>query len=169
MDFVLQKDVFTRVRTGRGVPYAMSGLVRYTLIFLGLLVGLSAAGIELSKLTVIVGGLGVGIGFGLQNVVNNFVSGLILLFERPIQVGDSVQLPDTWGKIKRIGIRVSVIHTFDGAEVIVPNGMLISDKVTNWTLSDRRRRIEVDVGVDYGTPAQRVIDLLVGVARPIRR
>jgi potassium efflux system protein len=147
------------------VPYAMSGLVRYTLIFLGLLVGLSAAGVELSKLTVIVGGLGVGIGFGLQNVVNNFVSGLILLFERPIQVGDSVQLPDVWGSVKRIGIRASVIRTFDGAEVIVPNGMLISEKVTNWTLSDKRRRIEVDVGVVYGTPAQRVIDLLLGVAK----
>jgi potassium efflux system protein len=165
VDFVLQEDVFTRVRTGRGVPYAISGLVRYTLIFLGLLVALSAAGVELSKLTVIVGGLGVGIGFGLQNVVNNFVSGLILLFERPIQVGDSVQLPDAWGKIKRIGIRTSVIRSFDGADVIVPNGMLISDKVTNWTLSDQRRRIEVDVGVNYGTPAQRVIDLLVGVAK----
>jgi len=165
VDFVLQEDVFTRVRTGRGVPYAISGLVRYTLIFIGLLVGLSAAGVELSKLTVIVGGLGVGIGFGLQNVVNNFVSGLILLFERPIQVGDSVQLPDVWGKVKRIGIRTSVIRSFDGAEVIVPNGMLISDKVTNWTLSDERRRIELDVGVDYGTPAQRVIDLLIGVAK----
>jgi small-conductance mechanosensitive channel len=147
------------------VPYAIAGLVRYTLIFIGFLVGLAAAGFELSKLTVIVGGLGVGIGFGLQNVVNNFVSGLILLFERPIQVGDSVELPDVWGDMKRIGIRASVIRTFDGAEVIVPNGMLISDKVTNWTLSDRRRRVEVNVGVRYGTPAQRVIDLLVGVAK----
>jgi small-conductance mechanosensitive channel len=165
VDFVLQEDVFTRVQTGRGVPYAISGLVRYTLIFLGLLIGLSAAGVELSKLTVIVGGLGVGIGFGLQNVVGNFVAGLILLFERPIQMGDTVQLPDVWGAIKHIGIRASVIRTFDGAEVIVPNGLLISDKVTNWTLSDKRRRIGVDVGVDYGTPAQRVIDLLVGVAK----
>jgi small-conductance mechanosensitive channel len=165
VNFFLQEDVFTRVHTGRGVPYAISGLVRYTLIFLGLLAGLAAAGVELTKLTVIAGGLGVGIGFGLQNTVNNFLSGLILLFERPIQMGDSVQLPDVWGEIKRIGIRASVIHTFDGAEVIVPNGMLISDKVTNWTLSDRRRRVEVDVGVEYGTPAQRVIDLLVGVAK----
>jgi small-conductance mechanosensitive channel len=163
--FVLQEDVFPRVHTGRGVPYAIAGLVRYTLIFIGFLVGLAAAGFELSKLTVIVGGLGVGIGFGLQNVVNNFVSGLILLFERPIQVGDSVELPDVWGDMKRIGIRASVIRTFDGAEVIVPNGMLISDKVTNWTLSDRRRRVEVNVGVRYGTPAQRVIDLLVAVAK----
>jgi potassium efflux system protein len=165
VDFVLREDVFTRVRTGRGVPYAISGLVRYTLIFLGFLAGLAAAGFELSKLTVIVGGLGVGIGFGLQSVVNNFVSGLILLFERPIQVGDAVQLPDVWGNVKHIGIRASVVRTFDGAEVIVPNGMLISDKVTNWTLSDNRRRIEVDMGVEYGTPARRVIELLVAVAK----
>lgn len=165
VDFVLREDVFTRVRTGRGVPYAISGLVRYTLIFLGFLVGLVAAGIDFTKLSIIAAGLGVGIGFGLQNVVNNFVSGLILLFERPIQVGDTIQLPDAWGDVKRIGIRASVIRTFDGAEIIVPNGMLISDKVTNWTLSDRRRRIDVDVGVEYGTPAQRVIDLLAEVAK----
>jgi potassium efflux system protein len=109
--------------------------------------------------------LGVGIGFGLQNVVNNFVSGLILLFERPIDVGDTIEFSDTSGTMKHIGIRASVIRTFDGAEVIVPNGMLISESVTNWTLSDRRRRIDLAVGVEYGTPAQRVIDLLVGVAK----
>lgn len=165
VDFVLREDVFTRVQAGRGVPYAISGLVRYTLIFLGFLVGLSAAGVELSKLTVIIGGLGVGVGFGLQNVVNNFVSGLILLFERPIQVGDTVQLPDVWGSMKRIGIRASVIRTFEGADVIVPNGMLVSDKVTNWTYADTSRRLEVDVGVNYGTPARRVIELLVAVAK----
>ena len=162
---ILQEDVFTRVRTARGVPYAISNLARYSVIFLGFLVGLSAAGVEITKLAIVAGGLGVGIGFGLQNVVNNFVSGLILLFERPIDVGDTIEFSDTSGTMKRIGIRASVIRTFDGAEVIVPNGMLISDKVTNWTLSDRRRRIDLDVGVEYGTPAQRVIDLLVGVAK----
>ena len=162
---ILQEDVFSRVRTARGVPYAISSLARYCVIFLGFLVGLSAAGVEVTKLAVVAGGLGVGIGFGLQNVVNNFVSGLIMLFERPIDVGDTIELSGTSGTMKRIGIRASVIHTFDGAEVIVPNGMLISDKVVNWTLSDRRRRIDLDVGVEYGTPAQRVIDLLVGVAK----
>ena len=162
---LLQEDVFSRVRTSRGVPYAVSNLARYSVICLGFLVGLSAAGVEVTKLAVVAGGLGVGIGFGLQNVVNNFVSGLILLFERPIDVGDTIELSDTSGTMKRIGIRASVIRTFDGAEVIVPNGMLISDKVTNWTLSDRRRRVDLDVGVEYGTPAQRVIDLLVAVAK----
>ena len=164
VDFILKEDVFTRVQAGRGVPYAIAGLVRYALIFVGFLVALSAAGVEVSQLTVVAGGLGVGIGFGLQGVVSNFVSGLILLFERPIQVGDTIQLPDVWGSVKRIGIRASVIRTFDGADVVVPNGMLVSEKVTNWTLSDNRRRVEVNVGVQYGTPAQRVIDLLVAVA-----
>jgi small-conductance mechanosensitive channel len=165
INFVLQEDVFTRVRTGRGVPQAISGVVRYTLILLGFFVALAAAGIELGKLSIIAGGLGVGIGFGLQNVVNNFVSGLILLFERPIGVGDIVEMPDIWGEVKRIGIRASVIRKFDGAEVIVPNSMLISEKVTNWTLSDKQRRMEFDVGIEYGTPAQSVIDLLLGVAK----
>ncbi len=166
VNFVLEEDVFPRMRMPRGVPYAISSLVRYTLILFGFLVALAAAGIELGKLTVVAGGLGVGIGFGLQNVVNNFVSGLILLFERPVQVGDVVQLmsQNLWGEIKRIGIRASVIHTFDGAEVIVPNGQLISEAVTNWTLSDRHRRVEMNVGVEYGTDAQRVIDLLLEVA-----
>jgi small-conductance mechanosensitive channel len=140
--------------------------MRYTLIFAGFLIAMAAAGIQFSNLTVIVGGLGVGIGFGLQSAVNNFVSGLILLFERPLNVGDVVQLQNQglWGEIRRIGIRASVIYTWEGAEVIVPNGQLVSDSVTNWTLSDRRRRVEVDVGVEYGTDAQRVIDLLVEVA-----
>ena len=166
VNFVLEADVFSRMPMPRGVPYAITSLVRYTLIFLGFLVALAAAGIELGKLTVVAGGLGVGIGFGLQNVVNNFVSGLILLFERPVQVGDAVQLvnQNLWGEIRRIGIRASVIHTFDGAEVIVPNGQLISEAVTNWTLSDRHRRVDVNVGVEYGTDAQRVIDLLLEVA-----
>jgi small-conductance mechanosensitive channel len=127
---------------------------------------LAAAGIEFTRLTVVAGGLGVGIGFGLQNVVNNFVSGLILLFERPLQVGDAVELhsENLLGEIRRIGIRASVLRTFDGAEVVVPNGRLVADLVRNWTLSDRRRRVELTVGVEYGTDAQRVIDLLLDVA-----
>ena len=165
VNFVLEEDVFSRAGTARGPSYAISSLVRYTLIFLGFLVALAAAGIQLSNLTVIAGGLGIGIGFGLQNFVNNFVSGLILLFERPLHIGDAVQLPEVWGKISSIGIRSSTIRSWDGAEVIVPNGKLVSDVVTNWTKSDRRRRVDVEVGVEYGTPARRVIDLLLAVGR----
>jgi len=166
VDFVLNEDVYPRVHLPRGVPYAVSSLVRYALIFVGFMIALAAAGIELTKLTVVAGGLGVGIGFGLQTVVNNFVSGLILLFERPLQVGDAVELhsENLRGEIRRIGIRASVLRTFDGAEVIVPNGRLIAESVTNWTLSDRRRRLELNIGVEYGTDAQRVIDLLLEIA-----
>ena len=169
VNFVLHEDVFSRVRTGRGVPQAIAGLVRYSLVIIGFFVALAAAGIELTKLSIIAGGLGVGIGFGLQNVVNNFVSGLILLFERPIGVGDIIELPEIWGEMKKIGIRASVIRKFDGSEVIVPNSMLVSDKVVNWTLTDRVRRLELDIGVEYGTPAQQVIDLLVKAAKSNHR
>jgi small-conductance mechanosensitive channel len=162
---LLEEDVFARVSLGRGVALALSSLVHYAILLVGFLVGLGALGIDLTRITILAGALGVGVGFGLQNVVNNFVSGLILLFERPIQVGDSVQLGTLTGEVKRIGIRSSTVRTFEGAEVIVPNASLVSDQVTNWTLSDRMRRIDLDIGIAYGTDPQRVIDLLNEVAR----
>ncbi len=162
LTFVLQEDVFPRVRLARGVPYALSSLARYSVLFFGFMLALAAGGFSLDRVAFLAGGLGVGIGFGLQNVVNNFVSGLILLFERPVQVGDSVQLADQslFGTIRRIGIRASVIRTWDGAEVIVPNGDLVSSVVTNWTLSDRERRLTVLVGVAYGSDPDRVLEIL---------
>jgi small-conductance mechanosensitive channel len=124
-----------------------------------------ASGFEMSRFSFLVGALGVGVGFGLQNVVNNFVSGLILLFERPIQVGDVVEVGAVAGQVTRIGVRSSTVRTFPGAEVIVPNATLISAEVTNWTLSDRRRRIDLAVGVAYEAPPQLVIDLLLASVR----
>lgn len=162
--FVLEADVYPRLRLQRGLPYAISTLTRYVLIILGFFLAISALGIDLSKVTILAGALGVGIGFGLQNIVNNFVSGLILLFERPIQVGDSVQIQNLTGEVRRIGLRSSTLRTADGAEVIVPNANLIQDSVTNWTLSDNSRRVEVAVGVAYGTEPQKVITLLREVA-----
>jgi small-conductance mechanosensitive channel len=162
--FVLEEDVFPRVVMRRGVPNAISTVVNYTILFFGFLFALAAAGFELSRITLLAGAFGVGIGFGLQNVVNNFVSGLILLFERPIQVGDTIEVQSLLGDVRRIGPRSSTVRTFDGAEVIVPNGMLISDQVTNWTLSDRRRRVIVGVGVAYGTDPERVLEILRDVA-----
>ena len=165
LDFVLTQDIYPRVRLPRGVPYAISTLTRYTLIVLGFLIAMAAAGIELSSLTIVAGGLGVGVGFGLQTVVSNFVSGLILLFERPLQVGDDIELGAVNGEIRRIGIRASSIRTGDGAEVIVPNSKLISDVVTNRTFRDRRRRIEISVIVNSEINAQQVVDVLLAVAR----
>ena len=121
-------------------------------------------GIDLTKLTILVGAFTVGIGFGLQNVINNFVSGLILLFERPIKVGDVIDAGGNVGEVTRIGIRASVIRTADGSEIIVPNGALISSQVTNWTLSDRTRAVEVTVNVAGGVDPERVIELLKSTA-----
>lgn len=162
---VLDREVFSRVALPRGVPFALSTVGRYVVLVLGFLAAVAALGVEVGNLTLLVSALGVGIGFGMQNIVNNFISGLILLFERPIKVGDTVTLPGLFGEVRRIGIRASVIRTFEGAEVIVPNGDLISNQVTNWTLSDTRRRVALPVGVVYGTPAERVIELLTEVAK----
>jgi small-conductance mechanosensitive channel len=136
----------------------------YVLIILVFLAALANAGIELNKFTVITGALGVGVGFGLQNVVNNFASGLILLFERPIRVDDTVEVGGLVGTVRRIGARSSTIQTFQGAEVIVPNSNLIANQVINWTLSSPWRRVDIPVGVAYGTNPEEVIKLLVGVA-----
>jgi small-conductance mechanosensitive channel len=134
-------------------------------LFAGFVVALGLIGFSLDRLTILIGALGVGLGFGLQNVVNNFVSGLILLFERPIRVGDRIQLDDLVGDVTRIGMRSSRVRTLDGIDLIVPNADFISSRVANWTLADRVRRLSLPVGVAYGTRPQRVIELLMGVAR----
>lgn len=162
---VLEEDVLPRFSLPRGVPGSVSKLAHYTIVLIGLFVALAASGIEMSRFALLAGAFGVGIGFGLQNIVNNFVSGLILLFERPIQAGDTIELEALFGTVTRIGIRSSTVRTFEGAEVIVPNAHLIESQVVNWTFSDRLRRIEVTVGVAYGSRPQRVLDTLCAVAR----
>jgi small-conductance mechanosensitive channel len=159
--FVLDEGVFQEVALPRGVPAAISTTLQYAILLLGFSWAALASGMEMSRFSFLVGALGVGIGFGLQNVVNNFVSGLILLYERPVQVGDVVEVGAVSGEVTRIGVRSSTVRTFSGAEVIVPNATLISAEVTNWTLSDRRRRITLSVGVAYGTEPRRVLDLLL--------
>jgi potassium efflux system protein len=163
--FTLEQDVLPRMHLPRGVPYAITATLHYGILFVALVAALAAAGIDLGKFSLLAGALGVGVGFGLQNVVNNFVSGLILLFERPIQTNDVVEVGTLLGTVRRIGIRSSTLRTLEGAEVIVPNANLVSDTVVNWTLSDRQRRIEINIGVKYGTDPERVIELLLQVAR----
>ena len=167
--FVLTADVFPRVTLPRGVAATITMLVNYTVIGIAIVMAVAAAGIQLDRFAIIVGALSVGIGFGLQNVVNNFVSGLILAFERPVQSGDTVQLGPMWGKVSRIGVRSSTVRTFEGAEVIVPNANLISQEVTNWTLSDYRRRVELLVGVAYGSNPRKVMEILLNAAKADER
>ena len=161
---LLRDDVLSRIELPRGMPDTISSVAYYVIIALGFLFAVGAAGIDLSRITILVGALGVGIGFGLQNIVNNFISGLILLFERPIQLGDTIEVGGLMGNVQAIGIRASTVRTFDGAEVIVPNADLISTQVTNWTLSDRQRRVEVPIGVAYGSDPQQVLTILREVA-----
>ncbi|HWT83263.1 MAG TPA: mechanosensitive ion channel domain-containing protein, partial [Candidatus Methylomirabilis sp.] len=162
--FVLEEDVYPRAILAPGVPYAVSSLLHYLILLLGFLLALAALGLDFNKVTIIGGALGVGIGFGLQNVVNNFVSGLIVLFERPIRIGDPVQIGDISGEVRRIGMRSTTVRTWEGAEVIVPNATLVSDKVTNWNPSHRTRRIDLAVGVAYATPPEKVLGVLRAAA-----
>jgi small-conductance mechanosensitive channel len=162
--FVLQEDVYPRKGIPRGSSYAISSLLHYAILTLGFVVGLGVLGMDFTKVSVLLGALGVGIGFGLQSVVNNFVSGLILLFERPIHVGDTIEVGDLQGEVRRIGIRASTVRTGQGADIIVPNSQFISANVTNWTLSDQLRRIDLSVSVTYGVALLEVIKLLEAVA-----
>ena len=162
---VLAEEVLPNMSLPRGVGNSVSTLTYYGVVLLGFLVALAVAGFEVGQFAIVFGALGVGIGFGLQNVVNNFVSGLILMFERPIQPGDVVEVTGTSGRVREIGMRATTLTTFEGADVVVPNGSLLSDKLINWTLSDMNRRLDVNVGVAYGTDPKRVLDLLLDVAR----
>lgn len=163
--FVLDKEVYPRSGLPTGISYAASSLLQYSIAILAFFIALGFLGITLTQVTVFAGALGVGIGFGLQNVVQNFASGLILLFEQPIHVGDAVQVGELQGRVRRIGIRASVVRTVQGAEVIIPNSQLTSSQVTNWTLSDQQRRLDLPVGVGHGSEPRRVIELVEGVAQ----
>jgi small-conductance mechanosensitive channel len=162
--FLLEEDIYHHWHLARGVPQAISTMVHYAVLLTGFFVGLAVFGVDLTKVTILAGAFTVGVGFGLQTVINNFVCGLILLFERPIKVGDIIQIDTDIGEVRRIGIRACVIRTTDGSEVIAPNGTIISNKVTNWTLSDRYRAIEVPVTVARGAAPQHVIEVLKRVA-----
>jgi small-conductance mechanosensitive channel len=146
------------------VPHAIARLNRYGVIIIGAAVATTAAGFDIGKATILMGALGVGVGFGLQNVVNNFVSGLILLFERPIRVGDIVEVGSASGEVQEIGMRATRVKNWQGAELIVPNASLISAEVVNWTLKRDLRRLELPVGVAYGSDPVVVERLLVAAA-----
>jgi small-conductance mechanosensitive channel len=155
---------YIKNRISKGMSFAISTTIRYLIIIFGIVLGLAYAGIDLGKFGLMAGALGVGIGFGLQNIVNNFISGLILLYERPIEVGDTIEVGNLMGEVKSIGVRASRVRTYDGAEVVVPNGNIISNDLINWTLSDNKRRLDIRIGVAYGSDPNQVLKLLQQVA-----
>ena len=162
--FLLEEEIYPHLRLAPGLHYSISKTLHYVILLVGFLLGLAMLGFNLTKLTILAGAFGVGLGFGMQNIVSNFVSGIILLFERPVKVGDVIQLDGTEGVVKRIGIRASIVRTQNGSEIIVPNAKLISDPVTNWTFSQRRRLITMPIAVTSETEPQKVLALLQRVA-----
>jgi small-conductance mechanosensitive channel len=163
--YLLRTRVLARTKLDVGQQYAIARIVSYIVLVLGLLIGVETVGINLNSLAVIAGALGVGIGFGLQNIVSNFVSGLIILLERPIQIGDRVDLGNnTVGKVVRIGARATHVLTNDNIMVIVPNSDFVTNRVVNWTHVDPRVRLRLGIGVGYDSDPHVVEKLLLEIA-----
>ncbi|WP_319549873.1 mechanosensitive ion channel domain-containing protein [Desulfogranum marinum] len=161
--FLIQ-GILPRYRITRGVQESITRLVHYSIIVIGFLVLLKLLGFELGDIAIIGGALGVGIGFGLKEIVNNFVSGLILLFERPVKVGDIIVVGQDMGEVTALGLRATTVQTFDNAEIVIPNAELIIGSVTNWTLAEKRVRVKIPIGVAYGTDISIVLKILLSCA-----
>jgi small-conductance mechanosensitive channel len=147
-----------------GVRVAMGTIFRYVLMVIGFIIIVQYLGVDLSVLTIIAGALGVGVGFGLQNITNNFVSGIIILFERPIKVGDRIEVGNVSGDVIRISMRSTTIITNDNISIIVPNSEFISSKVINWSHTDRNVRFNFPIGVSYNSDPEKVREILLKVA-----
>ncbi len=161
--FIVRRLV-RRFGAEEGSLYSISVIAQYVIGFIAFVVIIQAAGIDLSTLTVIFGALGIGIGFGLQSIINNFVSGLVILIERPVKVGDRVEVGDLEGDITEIALRATTVMTNEGVAVIVPNSQLISQQVVNRSLQDRRIRFRIPIGVDYASDPNTVREVLLSVA-----
>lgn len=161
---MLVKRVFTRYNMDLGTAESVGTIVRYFIIILGLVVIMQTSGINLSSLGILFGALGIGIGFGLQNISNNFISGIIILFERPIKVGDRVEVDGIEGNIVNIAARATIIITNDNIAIIVPNSKFINEKVINWSLNDKLVRFNFPVSVSYKEDPANIRRILLAVA-----
>lgn len=156
--------VLEKSKVDLGVRIAFGTMVRYVILAFGFIIILQTVGINLNSVTVLAGALGVGIGFGLQNITNNFVSGIIILLERPIKVGDRVQVGEVFGDVVNISMRSTTIVTNDNIAIIVPNSEFISSQVVNWSFTDRNVRMNIPVGVSYNADPEKVKSILLEVA-----
>ncbi|WP_407269443.1 mechanosensitive ion channel family protein [Radiobacillus sp. PE A8.2] len=161
--FLLPK-VYQRYQLDKGIQFTFNRIFHYSIMVIAVIVSLTTVGIDLSALTVFAGVVGVGIGFGMQNIASNFISGIILLFERPIKVGDRVIIDDVIGDVEKINMRATVIKTLDNEHIIVPNSYFLEEKVVNRSYSDPTLRLVIPVGVAYGTDVDKVRTLLLQVA-----
>jgi small-conductance mechanosensitive channel len=162
---LLQRRLFSRLHLDPGIEFSILRFAHYAVLTLGVLLGLKMLQVDLTGIAVVAGILGVGIGFGLQNLASNFISGIILLIERPITVGDYVTVGDTDGEVHAISIRSTEIVTRDNISIIIPNSEFVSGRVVNWSHGDPRMRLRVAVGVSYGSDVDHVSRVLLEVAR----
>ena len=161
---LFQRRVLPRFKLADGVQFVILKLIHYTLIIIGMLIALNLVGIQLTSLAVVFGLMGVGIAFGLQNITSNFISGIILLFERPVSVGDYVEVGGAIGRVESINIRSTTVVTPDNVALIVPNSQFIESTVTNWSVGDSKIRIDIPVGIAYGSDTELVNRLLLKAA-----
>jgi small-conductance mechanosensitive channel len=159
----LDIEVFSRIKLPRGIPGAISMVVKYSIVFIGIYLAISSIGIDLSKFGLLAGAMGVGLGFGLQNILSNFFSGIILAFERPVQTGDLVEVNNIYGRVQSIGVRSSVVKTLDGSEVFLPNNDLISKQLINWTMSDTKRRIKLHIKTAFGENPHKITEIILNI------
>jgi small-conductance mechanosensitive channel len=166
------KTLINRVLASRGVDLgvreATGTLVRYVLLFVGLLVILQTVGIDLTTLSILTGAVGLGIGFGLQNIASNFISGIIILFERPVRIGDRIAVGDVEGDVVRIGARSTTVLTNDNIDIIIPNSKLITENVVNWTHSERKVRFRIPVTVAFSMDIRKVEGALLEAAKSVQ-
>ena len=160
---VLVNRIFPRYGLEIGISQSIATILRYVLIIIGLIIIFQTTGIDLSAIGLLIGALGVGIGFGLQNITNNFISGLIILFERPIKVGDRIEIDDLAGNIVDISARATTIITNDNIAVIVPNSDFINNRVINWSHNNKEVRLNFPVGVSYNEDPEKIRKLLTEV------
>ena len=166
---LFQKKLITGSGMDIGLQDSISTISVYLIWTAGVLVAMNVFGLDMTSITVVLGALGIGIGFGLQNIFNNFLSGIILLFERPIQVGDDVEVNGTWATVKKINVRSTIVQTYDNATLIIPNSDFISSQVTNWSFKDKRIRRNISVGVAYGSDVALVKSTLLEIADTVPR
>jgi small-conductance mechanosensitive channel len=160
----LRNRVFKKLNIDEGLEYTLLRFLHFLILFIGIYIGLSTVNIPLGAILGLFAVIGVGIGFGLQNLTSNFISGIILLLERPVKVGDRLEISDVWGDVKHVNLRTTLIETPDGISVIVPNSKLLENEVVNYSYGNPKIRLQVPVGIAYGSDCQKAAEILVQVA-----
>jgi small-conductance mechanosensitive channel len=161
---IIVYKVLAKSKIDLGVRVAVGTIIRYAILTMGFIIIVQTVGINLNSITVLLGALGVGIGFGLQNITNNFVSGIIILFERPIKIGDRIELGNVTGNVTKVSLRATTIRTNDNISIIVPNSEFISSIVINWSHTDKTVRFSFPVGVSYKEDPENIKNILFAIA-----